>query len=57
MVIECFFIGKYDDFYEEGLYVDVVLGELFFLFKDKYDVGCGWLFFIKLVMKFIMNCD
>lgn len=36
------FSGKYDNFYEEGLYVDVVSGEPLFSSLDKYDAGCGW---------------
>ncbi|MFT8909419.1 MAG: peptide-methionine (R)-S-oxide reductase MsrB [Lentilactobacillus diolivorans] len=36
------FSGKYDNFYEDGIYVDVVSGEPLFSSKDKYDAGCGW---------------
>ena len=36
------FSGEYDDFYEEGIYVDVVSGEPLFSSKDKFDAGCGW---------------
>lgn len=36
------FTGEYDDFYEEGIYVDIVSGEPLFSSKDKYDAGCGW---------------
>ncbi|MFV0560671.1 MAG: peptide-methionine (R)-S-oxide reductase MsrB [Enterococcus sp.] len=36
------FTGKYDDFYEKGIYVDIVSGEPLFLSTDKYDAGCGW---------------
>ncbi|MGY3779066.1 peptide-methionine (R)-S-oxide reductase MsrB [Isobaculum melis] len=41
------FTGKYDDFYEEGLYVDIVSGEPLFTSKEKYDAGCGWPAFTK----------
>lgn len=41
------FTGEYDDFYEEGIYVDVVSGEPLFSSKDKYDAGCGWPSFTK----------
>ncbi|KRL97695.1 peptide-methionine (R)-S-oxide reductase MsrB [Liquorilactobacillus satsumensis] len=41
------FSGKYDDFYEEGIYVDIVSGEPLFSSKDKYDAGCGWPSFTK----------
>lgn len=36
------FTGIYDDFYDKGLYVDVVSGEPLFSSTDKYDAGCGW---------------
>lgn len=36
------FTGEYDDFYEEGIYVDIVSGEPLFSSTDKYDAGCGW---------------
>lgn len=41
------FTGEYDDFYEAGLYVDVVSGEVLFSSLDKYDAGCGWPSFTK----------
>lgn len=45
------FTGEYDDFYEEGIYVDVVSGEPLFSSKDKYDAGCGWPSFTKPIKK------
>ena len=36
------FSGEYDEFFEEGIYVDVVSGEPLFSTKDKFDAGCGW---------------
>lgn len=36
------FTGEYDDFYEKGIYVDVVTGEPLFSSSAKYDAGCGW---------------
>ena len=36
------FSGEYDDFFEKGLYVDVVSGEPLFTSTDKYNSGCGW---------------
>lgn len=36
------FTGKYDDFFEDGIYVDIVSGEALFSSLDKYDSGCGW---------------
>ncbi|GEN47755.1 methionine sulfoxide reductase B [Ligilactobacillus pobuzihii E100301 = KCTC 13174] len=41
------FSGKYDNFYEDGIYVDVVSGEPLFSSQDKYDAGCGWPSFTK----------
>ena len=35
------FTGQYDNFYEDGIYVDVVSGEPLFSSQDKYDAG--WL--------------
>lgn len=45
------FTGEYDDFYEDGIYVDVVSGEPLFSSKDKYDAGCGWPSFTKPIEK------
>lgn len=36
------FTGVYDDYFEEGLYVDIVSGEPLFTSLDKFDSGCGW---------------
>ncbi|AXY25864.1 peptide-methionine (R)-S-oxide reductase [Suicoccus acidiformans] len=36
------FTGEYDDFYEKGIYVDIVSGEPLFSSATKYDAGCGW---------------
>ena len=41
------FTGEYDEFFEKGLYVDVVSGEPLFTSMDKYDSGCGWPAFTK----------
>ena len=41
------FTGKYDEFFEKGLYVDIVSGEALFASMDKYDSGCGWPAFSK----------
>ena len=41
------FTSKYDHFYEDGIYVDVVSGEPLFSSRDKYDAGCGWPSFTK----------
>lgn len=44
---EMAFTGEYDDFYEDGIYVDVVSGEPLFSSKEKYNAGCGWPSFTK----------
>ncbi len=36
------FSGEYDDFFEKGIYVDIVSGEPLFVSTDKYNSGCGW---------------
>lgn len=41
------FSSKYDDFYEDGIYVDIVSGEVLFSSKDKFNAGCGWPSFSK----------
>ncbi|MFO8068648.1 MAG: peptide-methionine (R)-S-oxide reductase MsrB [Alkalibacterium sp.] len=43
--------GEYDQFFEEGIFVDVVSGEPLFSSKDKYDAGCGWPSFTKPITK------
>lgn len=36
------FTGEYDDFFEAGIYVDIISGEVLFSSKDKYQACCGW---------------
>lgn len=36
------FTGEYDSFYEKGIYVDIVSGEVLFSSLEKYDSGSGW---------------
>src|SRR5699024_7067379 len=36
------FSSIYDNFYEEGIYVDITSGEPLFSSKDKFNAGCGW---------------
>ena len=43
------FTGEYDDFFEKGIYTDVVSGEVLFSSLDKYNSGCGWPAFTKPV--------
>ena len=51
------FTGKYDQFFEEGLYVDVVSEEPLFSSRDKFDSGCGWPAFAKPVQKLTEKRD
>lgn len=43
------FTGKYDDFFEPGIYVDPVDGQPLFSSADKYNSGCGWPAFTRPV--------
>lgn len=36
------FRNEFWDHTEEGIYVDIVSGEVLFSSKDKFDAGCGW---------------
>ncbi|MHC5227923.1 peptide-methionine (R)-S-oxide reductase MsrB [Enterococcus sp. LJL99] len=45
------FTGEYNDFYQDGIYVDVVSGDPLFSSTDKYDAGCGWPSFTKPIDK------
>lgn len=45
------FTGQYDDFYEQGIYVDIVSGKPLFVSTDKFDAGCGWPSFSKPIME------
>lgn len=47
--------GKYDQFDEPGIYVDVVSGEPLFSSLDKYDAGCGWPAFTKPIKKRVLK--
>lgn len=51
------FSGEYDDFYENGIFVDVVSGEPLFSSTDKYDAGCGWPSFSKPITKLTEKVD
>ena len=41
------FSSEYDNFNEDGIYVDIVSGEPLFSSKDKFNAGCGWPSFTK----------
>ena len=49
------FSGKYDQFFEEGIYVDIVSKEVLFSSRDKYDSGCGWPAFTKPVSRQVIK--
>ncbi|MFD1394005.1 peptide-methionine (R)-S-oxide reductase MsrB [Lacticaseibacillus jixianensis] len=51
------FSSEYDDFYQPGIYVDVVSGEPLFSSQDKYDAGCGWPSFTKPLAKLTEKRD
>lgn len=53
------FTGEYDDFYEKGIYVDIVSGEPLFSSTQKYDAGCGWPSFAKPIKQssIVENAD
>jgi peptide-methionine (R)-S-oxide reductase len=41
------FSGAYNDFFEEGIYVDKVSREVLFTSLDKFNSSCGWPSFSK----------
>lgn len=41
------FTSEFDNFYEKGIYVDIVSGEPLFASTDKFNAGCGWPSFSK----------
>lgn len=45
------FTGEYDDFYEQGIYVDIVSGKPLFASSDKFDSGCGWPAFSRPILE------
>ena len=49
------FSGEYDNFFEKGIYVDVVSGEVLFSSADKFDSGCGWPAFSKPVTESVLK--
>ncbi|HEL0549457.1 TPA: peptide-methionine (R)-S-oxide reductase MsrB [Streptococcus equi subsp. zooepidemicus] len=52
------FTGQYDDFFEKGIYVDVVSGEVLFSSLDKFNSGCGWPAFSKPIQhRMVTNHD
>lgn len=49
------FTGEYDDHFEPGIYVDVVLGAPLFASSAKFNSGCGWPAFSKPIEKANLN--
>ena len=45
------FQNEYWDNKEDGIYVDIVSGDVLFSSKHKYDSGCGWPSFYETVNK------
>ncbi len=43
------FRNEYNDEYGEGIYIDIVSGDVLFSSKDKFDSGSGWPSFTKPV--------
>lgn len=43
------FDNEYNDEYREGIYVDIISGEVLFSSKDKFNSGSGWPSFTKPV--------
>lgn len=51
------FKNPYHDFFEDGLYVDIVSKEVLFSSKDKFDSHCGWPSFTKPVAPIVEKMD
>lgn len=47
------FTGEYDDFYEKGIYLDIVSGQPLFISSDKFDAGCGWPSFSRPITELV----
>jgi len=45
------FTNEYNDFFEEGLYLDIVSNEVLFSSKHKFASPCGWPAFYKSIAK------
>lgn len=51
------FKNPYHDFFEEGIYVDIVSKEVLFSSKDKFDSHCGWPSFAKPIAEIVEKRD
>lgn len=49
------FKNEYWDNKEEGIYVDIVSGDVLFTSRDKFDSGCGWPSFTKPVSEKVLR--
>lgn len=49
------FTGKYNNLFEEGIYVDVVSGEVLFSSKDKFKSSCGWPAFSRPIKESVVK--
>ena len=45
------FTGEYDEFFEKGIYVDIVDGTPLFSSDNKYNSGCGWPAFTRPILE------
>lgn len=51
------FNNPYHDFFEEGIYVDIVSKEVLFSSKDKFNAHCGWPSFAKPITEIVEKRD
>ena len=51
------FNNPYYDFFEEGIYVDIVSKEVLFSSKDKFNAHCGWPSFAKPITEIVEKRD
>lgn len=51
------FSNEYWSFHDEGIYVDVVSGEVLFSSRDKFDSSCGWASFSKPIAPLVSKRD
>lgn len=49
------FSSEYDNFFEDGIYIDTVSGEVLFSSRDKFNAGCGWPSFTKPIKNDKLN--
>ncbi|MCY3049576.1 peptide-methionine (R)-S-oxide reductase MsrB [Aerococcus urinae] len=49
------FSGDYDEFFEKGIYVDIVDGKPLFSSSKKYNSGCGWPAFTQPIEEDVVN--